>query len=281
MPETVAQPVVTQPVVPEHNPYAPYGLDAQGNPLTQPKVEAVKPDPIAEKVTQLESKLAAAEAKIGEAKGNEAKFEILDKLAKAFSGEGNKTDPAQYKAIFEDLKKISPPGVRKALELLEQDPQALEKLTGDLQGLQVDKLVGVNIRAHERVLELAKKAGFKGTDGTEMNKMVFPFERAITEVVNANPELKKAFLSGNVDVIDEVFNSLVSPHIAQRLRDKQTRMQRGNVTKTPPFGKAQPQATQDSQTTAKPDLRTPKGRAEFHKQATARFFDKQAARDEE
>jgi hypothetical protein len=281
MPEetVVTQPVV-QPVVTEHNPYAPYGLDPQGNPLTAKPVE--KPvDPAAAEIAGLKETVAKMGEQIKATESVTKQAAIVDKIIKAISGEGDQTDPKQYKAIFEDLKRISPPGVRKALEMLENDPQALDRLTGTVENVQIQQLVGVNQLAHQRVVELASKAGFKASTDADMNKMVFPFERAITEVINANPKLKEAFVNGNVEIIDEVFNSLVSPHIAQRLREKKSRQERSAVTKTPPFGKAQPQATSDSKTENKPDIRTPKGRAEFHKAASARFFDKIASRDEE
>ena len=285
MPETVpvapVVPVPEKPPVPEHNPYAPYGLDAQGNPLTVKQVES-KPDPMAEKIAGLESTIASMGEQLKATDSMKKQMAVIDKVVKAVSGDSDAVgDPKQYKAIFDDLKRISPPGVRKLLELLENDPEGVDRMTNSVQDLRMNQLVGINVQAHNRVLELASKAGFKAGNDADMNKMVFPFERAITEVINANPKLADAFKAGNVDVIDEVFNSLVSPHIAQRLREKQTRTQRANVTKTPPFGKAQPQATSDSKSENKPDIRTPKGRAEFHKQASARFFDKIASRDEE
>ena len=286
MPETVVPvapvvPVPEKPPVLEHNPYAPYGLDAQGNPLTA-KATETKVDPMAEKIAGLESTIASMGEQLKATDSMKKQMAVIDKVVKAVSGDSDAVgDPKQYKAIFDDLKRISPPGVRKLLEMLENDPEGVDRMTNSVQDLRMNQLVGINVQAHNRVLELASKAGFKAGNDADMNKMVFPFERAITEVINANPKLADAFKAGNVDVIDEVFNSLVSPHIAQRLREKQTRTQRANVTKTPPFGKAQPQATSDSKSENKPDIRTPKGRAEFHKQASARFFDKIASRDEE
>ncbi len=283
MAETPVVPVVPvpeKPVVPEHNPYAPYGLDAQGNPLTAKPVE--KPDPMAEKIAGLESTIASMGEQLKATDSMKKQMAVIDKVVKAVSGDTDAVgDPKQYKAIFDDLKRISPPGVRKLLEALEADPEAVDRMTNSVQDLWMNQLGGINVQAHNRVLELAQKAGFKAGNDADMNKMVFPFERAITEVINANPKLADAFKAGNVDVIDEVFNSLVSPHIAQRLREKQTRTQRANVTKTPPFGKAQPQATSDSKGENKPDIRTPKGRAEFHKAAVNRFFDRAMSKDDE
>ncbi len=279
-PVTPVVPVPEKPVVVEHNPYAPYGIDAQGNPLTSKPAE--KADPMAEKIAGLESTIASMGEQLKATDSMKKQMAVIDKVVKAVSGDTEAVgDPKQYKAIFDDLKRISPPGVRKLLEALEADPEAVDRMTGSVQELRMNQLVGINVQAHNRVLELASKAGFKAGNDADMNKMIFPFERAITEVINSNPKLSEAFKGGNIEVIDEVFNSLVSPHIAQRLREKQSRTQRANVTKTPPFGKAQPQATSDSQDKAKPDIRTPKGRAEFHKQAINRFFDKAMSKDDE
>jgi hypothetical protein len=272
--------VTPAPVVPEHNPYAPYGLDASGNPLPA-KPEPAKPADATAEVAELKAQVAQLGEKLKVTESVTKQAALVDKVIKAISGEGDKTSPQDYRAIFEDLKKISPPGVRQALELLEKDPEALNRMTGSLTNLQVNQLVGVNMQAHQRVVDLAKKAGFKADNPTDMNKMVFPFERAITEVINANPKLKEAFVNGNVEVVDEVFNSLVSPHIAQRLREKKARQERSSTTKTPPFGKAQPQATEQDKPDAKPNIRTPQGRAAFHKAAVNRFFDKAMSRDEE
>jgi len=274
MAEPVVPAAVVPPVVPEHNPYAPYGLDTSGNPLPAPKVEAA--NPLDAKVAALETKIAGYESQIKGQTDVAKKMEIVDRVIKAFAPDDPSTK--QYKEIFEDLKKVVPPGLRKAFELLEQNPDALDQLSGSLNALHVDRLVTLNTQAHDRVTELAKKAGFRGKDSAEMNKMVFPYERAITEVISANPQLKKAFVSGNIDVIDEVFNSLVAPHVAQRLREKQSRLKPATV-RTPPFGKAAPGEGKD--TPVKPDIRTPQGRAAFHKQAVGRFFDKASARDDE
>jgi hypothetical protein len=282
MPEPVVpQPAVVPaaPPVPEHNPYAPYGLDAQGNPLPAKKAETPKSDPMADKIASLEATIAQMGESLKETDSIKKQLSVIDRVVKAVSGGEDVTDPRQYKAIFDDLKKISPPGVQKLLNLLENDPGAVERMTGAVETLHVNQLVGINAQAHERVVDLAKKAGFRASNEADMNKMVFPFERAITEVVNANPKLKQAFLTGNVDVIDEVFNSLVSPHISQRVREKQARQSRGIATKTPPFGKAAPGETKDAPT--RPDIRTPQGRAAFHKQAVGRFFDKVSAKDDE
>lgn len=276
--ENVTQPEVkVEPVV---SPYAAYGLDAEGNPIK--KEEPAKPDQMATKVAQLEAKLATAEKALSGTTDLNKKMEVIDRVIKAIGGGGEETSKKEYMDIFNDLKRISPPGVRRALEILESNPNALEQLTGSITSLHTDRLVSLNTRAHERVVELAKKAGFRGKDSAEMNKMVYPYERAITEAINANPRLKDAFVSGNTDIVEEVFNDLVSPHVAQRLRDKQRRLGTVPLTKTPPFGKAASSATEESKGESKPNIHTPKGKADFHKQASARFFAKmESRRDEE
>jgi hypothetical protein len=263
---------------PAVNPYAAYGLDADGN---QIKKEEPKADPMATKVAQLESKLASAEKALSGTTDLNRKMEVIDRVIKAIGGGTEDPTKKEYMDIFNDLKRISPPGVRRALEILESNPNALEQLTGSITSLHADRLVTLNTKAHEKVVSLAKAAGFRGKDSAEMNKMVYPYERAITEAINANPKLKDAFVSGNTDIVEEVFNDLVAPHVGQRLREKQKRMNVTPLTKTPPFGKATPNSTEESKGDYKPNIHTPKGKADFHKQASARFFDKMEARRNE
>lgn len=276
-------PIVTPPAAPPEpvSPYAAYGVDAQGN-IIIPKPAAPSTGPgVDPKVAALETKLATLETSLQNVTGMSETMKVIDKVIKSISGEGEKTDPAQYKSIFEDLKKISPPGVRKALEILERDPDALDRLAGQVGTLEGQALAGVNVTGHNHVLDLAKKAGItKGMNASEAAKAVYPFERAITEVINSNPKLRDAYVSGNVDVIDEVFNNLVGPYVAQRVREKQARSARSNVTVAPPGGKATPNATSDANKGQGRDLSTPKGRAAFHKAAVNRFFDKAAGDDE-
>lgn len=271
---------VKKPAPPAASPYESYGLDAEGNPIKREESKVKGPDPMEAKVAALEKKLEVAERALSGQADLNKKMEIVDRMVKAIGGNTEDMTKREYMDIFNDLKRISPPGVRKALEILEQNPDALNQLTGSISSLHADRLVSLNTKAHDRVLDLAKKAGFRGRDSAEMNKMVYPYERAITEAINANPKLKDAFVSGNVDIVDEIFNDLVSPHVAQRVRSKQARLE-GPRVKTPPYAKAGSSATDESRGEQRPNIRTPQGRAAFHKQAASRFFNKLAARDEE
>ena len=49
-------------------------------------------------------------------------------------------------------------------------------MTNSVQDLRMNQLVGINVQAHNRVLELAQKAGFKAGNDADLNKMVFPFD---------------------------------------------------------------------------------------------------------
>lgn len=269
-----------KPAPPAASPYDAYGLDAEGNPIKREAPKEKGPDPMEAKVAALEKKLESAERALSGQADLNKKMEIVDRMVKAIGGNTEDMTKREYMDIFNDLKRISPPGVRQALEILESNPAALQQLTGSINSLHADRLVSLNTKAHERVLDLAKKAGFRGTNSADMNKMVYPYERAITEAINANPKLKDAFVSGNVEILDEIFNDLVAPHVAQRVRSKQARLT-GPTVKTPPYAKASSSATDDSRSEQRPNLRTPQGRAAFHKQASARFFSKLAAKDEE
>jgi hypothetical protein len=101
----------------------------------------------------------------------------------------------------------------------------------------------------------------------------------MTMMINANPELRRAFLSGDVTVVDDIFNRLIRPHVAQRLAAKKAKSDSafGTVRSTPRGG-ATP--TQQTEETPKRDFKTPQGRANFHKQAVARWIGKTTGSDE-
>jgi hypothetical protein len=263
------------------NPWAEYGLNPDGTPLTVPQ----KPAPDAEKVT-LEAKVAALEAQLAKLpEGFEAlskKVAMVDRLVGALKGEDAQPESGKLQEIWSDLKKVAgstAPGVEKLLNLLEADPNYLDRLESANAALMAQHVIGVNEKAHGRVLELAKKAGFKAGSDSDLTEMVFPFEQSMTMMINANPELRRAFLSGNVGVIDDIFNRLIKPHVAQRLREKQAKSQAAfNTPKAPPRGGAAPASA--SEEAPKRNLRTPQGRADFHKQAVAKWLDKASGSDE-
>lgn len=263
------------------NPWAEYGLNADGTPLA---VKQTAPD--AEKAT-LEAKVADLEAKLARLpEGFEAlskKVSLVDRLVAALKGDDAQPERGNTKEIWSDLKKVaasSAPGVEKLLNLLEADPQYLDRLESANAALMAQHVIGVNEKAHARVLELAKKAGFKAGNEGDLTEMVFPFEQSMTMMINANPELRRAFLSGNVGVVDDIFNRLIKPHVAQRLREKTAKTNAAfNTPKAPPRGGSAP-ASASEDAPKRPNLRTPQGRADFHKQAVARWLDKSSNSDE-
>ena len=274
------------------NPYAAYGLNPDGSPITvevelggdgKPKPE-VKPDPRDVKIAALEGKLTAAEQRLKglpeNFEGMTKRFEVIDKLVKALAGDKD-PNTKEYEKVWGDLKSIAPPGVRKALEILEQDPEALDRLTGSVSSLHMGKLADLNVRAHDNIVGLAKKAfPTKGLTPAEVNEMVFPFERAITDIINSNKSIRERFVSGDMSVVEELFNRMAKSHIQGRLKEKQARLAPSLGPKSPPKSGG-PGAGKDGDDKGKPDIRTPKGRAQFHKEAFARFAAKRASADEE
>lgn len=265
------------------NPWAEYGLNPDGTPL-----EVKKEAPAAPDAATLEAKVAKLEAQLARMpEGFEAlskKVALVDKLVGALRGDDAQPAGSQeVEAVWKDLKKVAAtqaPGVERLLSLLEADPQYLDRLQAANQAMVAQHVIGVNEKAHTRVLELAKKAGFKGSSEGELAEMVYPFEQSMTVMINANPELRQAYLSGNVAVVDDIFNRLIKPHVGQRLREKQARTNAvKNMPISTPRGGAQTGATGEEQA-PKPNLSTPKGRAAFHKNAVDRWIGKQAASEE-
>jgi hypothetical protein len=227
----------------------------------------------------LQAKVADLEARLGNIpegfEGLSKKIAMVDRVVAALKGDAPQQDP-KTKEIWTDLKNVarqSAPGVARLLDVLEQDPQYFEKLGSANQALMAQHVIGLNEKAHTRVQELASKAGFKGADAGETEKMIFPFEQSITMVINANPEMRQAFLSGNIGVVDEVFNEMIKPHVSQRLREKTARLAKSTVPGAVPRGAAQPGAVGEGQP-IKRDISTPQGRADFHRQAVGRWLDK-------
>jgi len=258
------------------NPWAEYGLNPDGTPL------AAKPTPPDAEKASLEAKVAALESQLSQIpEGFQAlskKVALVDKLVAALKGEEQAAPEAgKFQEIWSDLKKVAgsqAPGVQKLLTLLESDPQYFERLESANAALMSQHIIGVNERAHTRVVELAKKAGFKAAADGDLAEMVFPFEQSMTMMINANPELRRAFLSGDVTVVDDIFNRLIRPHVASRLQAKKAKADAAFGTpKATPRGAATP-APQGEEQAPKPNLRTPKGRADFHKQAVARWIGK-------
>ena len=232
-------------------------------------------DPRDLRIATLEQKLTQAEEKLSKLPDVEKKFEVVDRLIKAVAGESD-PNAAQYRTIFEDIKRVSPPGVRKVLELLEQDPDAVEKLTGSVDSLHLARLYSLNSDAHTKVIALAKKAlPIKGMTEAEVSEAVFPFERALTDVINSNKSLRARFVGGDLSVVDEVFERLTKPYMKARVSERQEAIKTPLTPKAPPRGGSGSGGGGEGKD--KLNLQTPKGRAEFHKKAVAGFFAKAAA----
>lgn len=268
------------------NPWAEYGLNPDGTPIEAPKRESGEGRPAGDETAALKAKLSALEAQIAKLPdsfaGMNKKLDLIDRVAKAVMGEQGGADDGLQRQVWSDLKEVAKraaPEAYKLFDLLEKQPGALDQLTNQVSSLQASHVIGLNEKAHDRVVELAKKAGFKGGTTDELNEMVFPFEQSMTMMINSNPELRRAFLSGNMNVVDDIFNRMIKPHVAQRLREKQARM-KTTVPSAVPRGAGQPSG-QGEERKASRDLTNPKGRADFHKNAVARWLDKVATRNEE
>jgi hypothetical protein len=280
MPEQATQTTTAE------NPWAQFGLNPDGTPIEPPATQEGEgqksaPDPQA-KIEALEKALREANEKLKGLETLQEKAKVIDKLVRAVAGDGEDVNAKVAQRVWQDLKAIAPPGVRKALEALEQDPEAMDKLTGSINALQIAKLADLNVTAHNRVVELAKKVfPTKGMTPAEINELVFPFERTMTDIINSNPQLRDRFIAGDMSVVEELFTRLTKPHLSARLREKQARSTPTVTPKAPPRGTGGPTAQTGEEAPKKPDLRTPKGRAEFHRQAINRFFQRMAAREEE
>lgn len=266
------------------NPWAEYGLMPDGTPIPEKKPDG----PVPPDGATLEAKVARLEAQLARLpEGFEAlskKVQLVDKLVGALRGDDAQPAGGQQVAeVWKDLKSVAKaqaPGVERLLSMLEQDPQYLDKLQAANQAMVAQHVIGVNEKAHNRVLELAKKAGFKGASEGDLAEMVYPFEQSMTVMINANAELRQAYLSGNVAVVDDIFNRLIKPHVSQRLREKTSRI--NAIRQTPisaPRGGGQTGATGED-TAKRPNIGTPQGRATFHKNAVDRWLGKQAGSEE-
>src|SRR5882724_247219 len=165
------------------NPWAEYGLMPDGTAIPERKDGPVVPD-----TATLEQKVAKLEAQLARLpEGFEAlskKVSLVDKLVGALRGEDAQPAGSQQTLeVWKDLKSVAKaqaPGVERLLSLLEQDPQYLDKLQSANQAMVAQHVIGVNEKAHQRVLELAKKAGFRGSSDGDLSEMVYPFEQSMT-----------------------------------------------------------------------------------------------------
>lgn len=267
------------------NPWAQYGLNADGTPIVAKPVEPVKADPIQAEVAELKTKLAAAEEKLSKVptdfEGMNKKMEIVDRLVKAFAGEDLDPKTAQYRKIWSEMKdvaKTAAPGFYKQMERYEKDPDAGDATERTANALAQARLADLNTSAHTEVMGLAKSV-FRGLSQAELAEAVYPFESTMTEMINANPELSRRFVNGDMSIVRELFQRLAKPHLAGRLRQKQAATAESRFPKAVPKSAGAPQAGEGD---GKPqrNLSTRQGREQFHKQAVGRFFERATTNDD-
>jgi len=256
------------------NPYAQFGLNPDGTPLA---AVTPAPDPIAAENAALKAQVAGLEGKLSKIatdfEGNNKKFAVVDRLVKALAGEGESPDSAKYKQAWGELKEIArhaAPQVFKNLDRWERDPSYYDRLEGTANALAGARLGDLNTAAHGTVVDLAKSIWPKSSAG-DLNEIVLPFEQTMTAMINASPDIQQRFASGDLTVVKEMFERLVKPHVASRLREKAARLGASVGPKAPPRSGGAASAAND--VAAKRDLSTPQGKAAFHKAAVGRFLD--------
>lgn len=262
------------------NPWAAYGLDALGQPI-KPEDKKADTDATATEIATLKSKLADAEAKLGKQSddfaGLSKKLEIVDRLTKALGGDASDPTDPKTKEVWDDLKAVAKktaPGVAKLLDMLEKDPDALDRITGGVDALAGSRLQELNIQAHDRVLAKAKQV-FKGYTPQELEEAVYPYEQTMTAMINADPKIQRQFVSGNLKVVDEMFDRLYKPHVSARLREKQAKTTPNpNAVKAPPKGSGAPGAGDGDDQKPKARDFSPAGKQAFLKGAVSRWMDK-------
>lgn len=273
------------------NPWAAYGLNPDGSelkPEAKPDAgagaEAKSADPVVAELAGVKAKLAAAEAKLADLpadfKGMNEKFKVVDRLVKALGGD--EPVKGRFKEVWGDLKNVAKdeaPGFLKLMERLEKEPNLLEKYDDSLNALAGSRLGDLNTQAHDRVAALARTIWKKATPA-EIEEFVYPFEKTMTDAINADDALRRQFVGGNLKVVDDMFQRLVRPHVANRLREKQDRMAPSTFPRATPTGAGQPGAGDDG-APKKPNIHTPQGKMDFHKAAVGRWLDKRRTTSDE
>jgi hypothetical protein len=261
--------------VADANPYAQFGLNPDGTPLVK---EETKPDPLAAENAALKTKVAGMEAKLAalpaDFEGMNKKFEVVDRLVKALAGDGADPSAAKYKEAWAEIKEIArhaAPQVFKNLDRWEKDPSYYDRLEGTANALAGARLADLNTSAHGEVVGLAKSI-WRNASAADLNEIVLPFEQTMTAMINSNETLQRRFASGDMTVVKEMFERLVKPHVASRLKEKAARLSSNIGPKAPPRGGGAASAADGTGT--KPNIHTPQGKADFHKQAVARFMDR-------
>ena len=260
------------------NPWAAYGLDADGKPKPAPEGAPPAPD-VAAELTAVKTKLAAAEAALvkhgDDFKGVTKQLEVVERLKKAFIGEADPTDPKTLE-VWADLMEVAKraaPGVYRNLKKLE-DPAWFDKMSGGIDALAGSRLEDLNNQAHARILAKAKTL-FKGYTAEELNDAVLPYEEAMTAMINRDPAVQRQYVSGNLKVVDDMFDRLHKPHAQARIREKQARLAPTGLPKAPPKGGGAAGAGAgdgDGRPSGK-DF-TPAGKQAFYKDRVGKWLDK-------
>lgn len=277
------------------NPYAQFGLNADGTSITPAAPAAPDAAALAGKVTGLESQLTAMKA---ENATLAEQGKLLQRLTKALTGETALPDPGNEK-IWGELRgviKQSSPAFARLLDAVEKDPDVLDRLSRGQEALAAGTVATLNTSAHEAVMTAAQ-GFFKGYTKDELGEAVLPFENVITDMINKSPQLRARFLSGESGAVSkELFERLLKPHAAARIRDKQARLKGSSLPTPTPRGSAgtgaaSPDTTDESKTPMsrqvddkgkrKFDLKSPQGRASFHKTVINRYLDGRNARNDD
>jgi hypothetical protein len=258
------------------NPYAQFGLNPDGTAIVPPAEPA--PDPVATENAALRSKIAGMESKLAslpaDFEGMTKKFEVVDRLVKALAGDGENPTDKKYKEAWSEIKEIArvaAPQVYKNLDRWEKDPSYYDRLEGTANALAGARLADLNTSAHGEVVGLAKSI-WRNASQSDLNEIVMPFEQTMTAMINASPTLQKRFAGGDMSVVKEMFEKLVKPHVASRLKEKAARLSTNLGPKAPPKSGG-PAGAAVGADDAKPNIHTPAGKAAFHARAVNRFMD--------
>lgn len=286
------------------DPFAQFGLNPDGTPKAADTPAGDDKKPVEPAIpVAVQQRLEKAEATLAKMTTEHAslaqKAALLDRLSSAITGE-KLPDPnaAGNEKIWGELKDVlrsSSPAFYKLLLAVEKDPNLLEKLQRGQEALTVGTLATLNSSAHDAVMAAAKTF-YKGATDAELPEIVLPFEKTITDIINANQTLKARFIAGEAQAVaKEIFERLLKPHASMRIRSKQERTRSSDLPKAPPRGGAgtgtsSPDAGDDKAPLIRSlgkdgkrvfDLKTPQGRAAFHKTVINRKLDAMSGRDDD
>ena len=266
------------------NPWAAYGLDPEGKPKPAPDGTPPAPD-VAAELTAVKTKLAAAEAQLAKLpdtfSGMAEKLKLVDRLQKAFGGDTPNEDDPRAREVwkdFLDITKRSSPEVYRHLKMLEDNPGSAGRQQAAIDALAATRLGELNIRAHERIVAKAKTL-FKGYTAEELVDAVVPYEEAMTAMINRDPAVQRQYVSGNLKVVDDMFDRLHKPHAQARIREKQARLAPTGLPKASPKGGSAVGGDKDTRPSAK-DF-SPAGQQAFYKDRVGKWLDKASGQSDD